>query len=82
MYRNLGVIKLESGDKAGACAAFRTALEQGFTDLFGYEVQDLLTTNCPEVVAPTVPSIPPPVQPSNAPSNAPDIAPVKRSNAP
>lgn len=82
VYRNLGVIKLESGDKPGACAAFRTALEQGFTDLFGNEVQELVAANCPEVVAPVLPSVSPPVQPSNAPSNAPDTAPVKRSNAP
>ena len=82
VYRNLGVIRLESGDKVGACAAFRTALEQGFTDLFGGEVQKLVTANCPQTVTPVVPAAPPPIQPSNAPSNAPGTAPVKRSNAP
>ena len=81
VYRNLGVIKLESGDKVGACAAFRTALEQGFTDLFGNEVKELVAANCPQT-PPVVPTAPPPVQPSNAPSNAPGTAPVKRSNAP
>ncbi|MCB0763071.1 MAG: tetratricopeptide repeat protein [Flavobacteriales bacterium] len=46
VYRNLGIIALESGDKERACAHFRTALALRFTELQGPEVQELMDANC------------------------------------
>jgi Tfp pilus assembly protein PilF len=73
VFRNLGVIALETGDTATACSHFKQALVLKFEQLHGPEVSELQRKHC------TTPAVPP------APSNAPD-APVRptspRSNAP
>ena len=61
VFRNLGLIALESGDTARACGHFRTALSLQFTAFHGSEVQDLVNANCnkdrpvPPVAAPSNP---------------------------
>jgi tetratricopeptide (TPR) repeat protein len=82
VYRNLGVIKIEQGDTVGGCASLRMALDLGFTDLFGPEVQDLVALHCPIVPKAAPVNAPAPLPPAKAPSNAPGSAPVKRNNAP
>lgn len=46
VYRNLGVIAMETGDTAKACIQFRKALEEGFTVQFGPEVQERVAASC------------------------------------
>jgi tetratricopeptide (TPR) repeat protein len=46
VYRNLGVIALESGDTTKACLLFREAVDKGFTALYGNEVEDLMAASC------------------------------------
>ncbi|MFT3885212.1 MAG: tetratricopeptide repeat protein [Flavobacteriales bacterium] len=84
VYRNLGVIALESGDTAKACMEFRRALDYDFTALFGREVEELMAAHCQgeqntaaPVQAPNAP------MDRNAPKapNAPD-KPAPRTNAP
>jgi tetratricopeptide (TPR) repeat protein len=73
VYRNLGIIALESGEKERACVHFRTALDLGFTQLHGDEVFELAKANCGQRAAPK-PNTP---QPGNAPGR-----PTPRTNAP
>lgn len=46
VYRNLGVIALETGDTAKACTLLRQALVEGFTALYGTEVEERIATSC------------------------------------
>ncbi|MCO6483477.1 MAG: tetratricopeptide repeat protein [Flavobacteriales bacterium] len=73
VYRNLGVIALEAGDTAKACVLFRQALDEGFTALYGNEVEGRVAASCGRV-------------PTQAPaSNMPDRPAEKaapRTNAP
>lgn len=46
VYRNLGMIALESGDTIKACGHFRSALSLQFTAFHGPEVQELMNANC------------------------------------
>lgn len=73
VFRNLAVIALDAGDKETACKHLRTALDLGFTALFGNEVEALRSANCADQPAPP---------PTIAPSNAPTKQPPTRSNAP
>lgn len=49
VYRNLGVIALESGDTAKACVLLREAVDKGFTALYGNEVEQLMERSCKQV---------------------------------
>lgn len=73
VYRNLGVIALESGETERACAHFRQALEMGFTELHGDEVLELAKTRCGQTAIPRTE----PTKPGNAPGK-----PAPRTNAP
>lgn len=76
VFRNLGIIALESGDTTRACGHFRTALSLQFTAFHGPEVQDLVNANCnKDRPVPPVPSTP-----DNG--NSPAIPPTPRTNAP
>lgn len=77
IYRNLGIIALEQGDRQRACDQFRKALGLGFTEQFGGEVQDLVDANCQGSAAP--PAL---VKPAGAPRKDVPKAPPARSNAP
>lgn len=79
VYRNLGIIALESGDTSLACTQFRHALELGFTGLYGDEVEQLVKKHCGANT------------PGQAPVQAPDVPldqpkdpqhPKPRTNAP
>ena len=79
VYRNLGVIALETGDTAKACVLFRQALDRGFTALYGTEVEDLMAALCKETVKGK------PVVPVQAPQGIIDRKtnqPARRNNAP
>lgn len=77
VYRNLGIIALESGDTTLACTHFRRALDYNFTAMFGDEVQRLVEANCHTENGRTTPA-----QAPNAPVDRPaEKAPI-RSNAP
>jgi tetratricopeptide (TPR) repeat protein len=78
IYRNLGVIALESGDSAKACLLFRQAVDKGFTELYGSEVQDLMARSCSGTPAGKVPAPVPAQHPADKQSNRPPT----RSNAP
>lgn len=75
VYRNLGVIALESGDTAKACACFERAMADGFTERHGGEVKELAAAHCTNRVNAPVPNHAP------APVNAP-TRPPQRTNAP
>lgn len=77
VYRNLGLIALDGGNKAEACTHFRHALELNFTALYGHEVEQLIAANCTDVDKDHVPT-----QAPNAPMNAPGSTPIQRTNAP
>ena len=79
VYRNLGVIALETGDTAKACIMLRQALDRGFTALYGDEVQELMGTSCKETKEEK------PKAPVQAPQGTMDRKtehPATRSNAP
>ena len=77
IYRNLGIIAQEQGDRQRACDQFRKALAYGFTEQFGGEVKELMAANCQGTNITPVP-----VQAPSAPlNNAPKDPPV-RTNAP
>ncbi len=79
VYRNLGVIALESGDTTKACLLFREALDKGFTTLYGTEVEDLMATSCKQPAGSRTHA---PVQaPAGTIDRRPDRPPV-RTNAP
>jgi tetratricopeptide (TPR) repeat protein len=78
IYRNLGVIALESGDTAKACVNFRQALELGFTAQHGDEVEKLVLANCGGTVE--KPVVPVQAPKSNTDRN--EDKPVPRTNAP
>ncbi len=75
--RNLGLIALDRGDTARACAHFQRALAMGFTDLYGTELVDLVRSHCTVVAPPSTPSAPSSPPGTPAPINAPG-----RHNAP
>lgn len=76
VYRNLGVIALESGDTTRACGHFHTALSLQFTAFHGSEVRELLNANCDRGM-----SVPPKTaDPDNR--DAPVIPETPRTNAP
>jgi len=77
--RNLGVIALESGEIEQACAHFRNALDLGFTQAHGDEVERLAREHCGKTSAPPQQRPAEPVTPTPVPSrsNAPG-----RTNAP
>lgn len=77
VYRNLGIIALESGDTTLACTHFRRALDYNFTAMFGDEVQRLVEANCH-----ADPTRARPVQAPNAPLDRPAEKAPPRSNAP
>jgi len=72
VYRNLGVIALESGEKERACGHFRAALGLHITALAGPEVEDLFRIHCG-----VPPAAPDPAKPPAPRTNAP-----VRGNAP
>lgn len=74
VYRNLGVMALDAGEKERACNHFQLALELRFTALYGEEVEDLVRTHCGGL-RPAVPAAP--KQPAQQPAD-----PDRRSNAP
>lgn len=74
IYRNLGVIALESGDTAKACMLFRQALDWGFTASHGPEVEQRISACCGK--------LPVPVQPPATNARRPETPVVPRSNAP
>lgn len=76
VYRNLGLIALESGDTTRACGHFHTALSLQFTAYHGSEVQDLVEANCNK----GRPDPPGTMTPDNG--NAPVIPETPRTNAP
>ena len=76
VYRNLGVIALESGDTTRACGHFHTALSLQFTAFHGPEVRELLNANCDRGMPD------PPVTPDPDNGNAPVIPETPRTNAP
>lgn len=79
VYRNLGVIALESGDSAKACILFRQALDRGFTALYGKEVEDRMAASCKETRKDK------PMVPVQAPKGTIDRKtnePARRTNAP
>lgn len=79
VYRNLGVIALETGDTAKACLLLRQALDRDFTALYGDEVEKMVLTSCKGSTdgKPIVP-----VQPSQGPIDRRTEHPVPRTNAP
>ncbi|HEX2618365.1 MAG TPA: tetratricopeptide repeat protein, partial [Flavobacteriales bacterium] len=78
VYRNLGVIALESGEGSTACMNFRRALDYGFTPLFGSEVEDLMAAHCKGTENTAAP-----VQAPNAPMDRNEPKkPAPRTNAP
>ncbi|HRN35308.1 MAG TPA: tetratricopeptide repeat protein [Flavobacteriales bacterium] len=80
VYRNLGMIALETGDSTKACAFFRQALDWGFTAQFGPEVEEKMAASCS---LPTGSKAQPPVQ--HPPQDHPDRrngTPLPRTNAP
>jgi len=79
VYRNLGVIALETGDTAKACMLLRQALDRDFTALYGDEVEQLMTTSC-RGSADGKPMVP--VQPSQGTIDRKTEHPVPRTNAP
>jgi len=46
VYKVRGLIYLEQNQKDKACEAFKTAIDQGYTQLYGNEVLDLQKKNC------------------------------------
>ncbi len=74
-YRNLGIIRVEQGDVKEGCNTLRKALELGYTELYGPDVEELVERSCPQVPASPKPAPPPP-------SNAPGNTPPTRTNAP
>lgn len=78
IYRNLGVIALETGDTAKACMLLRQALDRGFTAQYGDEVKDRIGASCGS--SPDAPVVP--VQPSQGTIDRKTDQPVPRSNAP
>lgn len=79
VYRNLGVIAIETGDTAKACVYFRQALDRGFTALYGTEVEELATTSCGSGQGSGKDV---PVQAPQGTLDRPDSHPVPRTNAP
>lgn len=79
VYRNLGVIALETGDTTKACMLLRQALDKGFTGLYGSEVNELIATSCKGSPDATPKA---PVQPAKGPVDRKTDQPVPRSNAP
>jgi tetratricopeptide (TPR) repeat protein len=77
VYRNLGLIALADADTARACESFRRAVDYGYTALYGDEVQQLISANCPEADKGRVP-----LQTPNAPLDRPATKPPTRTNAP
>ena len=75
VYRNLGVIALEHGDKEKACNHFRVALDMRFTAMHGSEVEDLMRANCGGRAVPAE-------KPTNAAGNERRTNAPERSNAP
>ena len=45
-YKNLGEILLALELKSDACEAFRMAINKGFTDMYGNEVNELMAKHC------------------------------------
>ena len=78
VWRNLGVIALESGDTAKACGHLRQALELGFTAQHGNEVETLMKEHCGGT--PEKPAAP--VQSPLAPVDRKEGTPPPRTNAP
>jgi tetratricopeptide (TPR) repeat protein len=74
VYRNLGIMALDAGEKERACNHFRLALELHFTTLHGSEVEELVRTHC-GTQRPADPAVPP--RPSQSPAD-----PDRKSNAP
>lgn len=58
IYRNLGLIALQGGDKIEACMQFRRSLELNFTAVHGDEVERLVLEHCPSEKAAPKPEIP------------------------
>lgn len=79
VYRNLGVIALETGDTAKACMLLRQALDKGFTALHGNEVQELIAASC-KASPGTAPQAP--VQPAQGTLERRTDTPSRRTNAP
>lgn len=77
IYRNLGIIALERGERQRACEQFRKALAYGFTERFGNEVKDLAAAACTGSDAGLTP-----VQAPNAPLSTPSKNTPVRNNAP
>ena len=77
IYRNLGVIALERGERQRACEQFRKALAYGFTERFGNEVKYLAATASTGADNGLTP-----VQAPNAPLSAPTKNTPVRNNAP
>ena len=46
VHRNLGLIAVDDGEPERACRFFRQALDLGFTEQYGTEVQDLIRAHC------------------------------------
>lgn len=80
IYRNLGVIELETGDTTRACRYFQQALDLKFEEAHGMEVTDLVRAHCGGSTAPV--EKPFEVPPSNAPADKPVRSNAPRSNAP
>lgn len=79
VYRNLGVIALETGDTTEACLMLQKALDHGFTGLYGTEVEDRMAESCRKAAE----SNPQPVQPPKKKALNPKTAdPPARINAP
>ncbi len=74
VFRNLGVIALETGEKEQACAYFSKALTLNFEQLHGTEVSDLVREHCMEMRGE-------PSGTDRVPDPEPDVVPP-RSNAP
>lgn len=79
VYRNLGVIALETGDTAKACMLLRQALDRDFTALYGDEVEKRVLSSC-KGSADGKPIVP--VQPSQGLIDRKTDKPVLRTNAP
>lgn len=75
VYRNLGMIALGSGDTAKACMLLRQALDNGFTVLYGHEVENTIAASCGRLPVPVQP-------PSRTPAPRPADGTMPRSNAP
>lgn len=80
VFRNLGIIALEAGDKDKACNHFGRALELNFTTMHGPEVEELMRANCGSK-APVVPAPGPPAPKPRTNAPAKENAP-QRGNAP